>query len=307
MALFLIRRTVSALITLFGILTATFFLLRTVPGGPFDTERALPVEIQANIEERYGLSQPLSVQYFQWLSGIATGDFHESFHYLGKPVLELIMETLPVSLFLGFSALILSIFVGIGLGSLGAYTKGSWIDFISMGISVAGVSLPSYLTASVLIFLFALILQWFPAALLEDPSAYVLPVLALAVRPIAMVASLTRSTLIEALSSDYIRTARAKGLRESQVVFKHALKCSLGPVASLIGPVAANLITGSFVIELVFQLPGMGKHFVSAVMNRDYPLVMGVTFFYGVILLISNVAADAAHSWVDPRIRSLES
>jgi oligopeptide transport system permease protein len=300
---FLIKRLFGAAFTLLILLSLTFFLLRAAPGGPFDTDRVWPPEIQANILRRYELDRPVSVQFAHWLRDLSRGDLRESFQYLGHPVKEILVDALPVSMSLGLLALALSILAGIPLGCLAAWKRNTWLDGVAMFSAVAGVSLPSYLVASLLILIFSLGLGWFPPALWEGPSSVVLPVITLALRPIAMVARLTRASMIEALQADYVRTARGKGLAEPAVVLKHALRNSLIPVLTILGPIAANLVTGSFLVEVVFQIPGIGKHFVQGVLNRDYPLVMGVTLIYGVVLIGSNLAVDALYGLIDPRIR----
>jgi oligopeptide transport system permease protein len=303
MVLYAIRRLAGAIPTLLLLATLTFFTLRLAPGGPFDAERAFPADIQANINQKYELDQPIPVQFVHWMRDVMQGDLRESFQYLGRPVSAIIGEAMPVSGLLGFLALALSIAIGIPLGCVAAWKKDGWVDASAMFFAVAGVSLPSYLVASLLVLVFSLWLGLVPPALWEGPSTMVLPVITLALRPIALVARLTRSTMIEALSSDYVRTAYGKGLDHSKVIFKHALKNSLIPVVTLLGPLAANLVTGSFLVEMVFQIPGLGKHFVTAVVNRDYPLVMGLTLTYGVILTLSNLLVDMLYGWVDPRIR----
>ncbi|MCM2323652.1 MAG: ABC transporter permease [Oligoflexia bacterium] len=303
MMAFVLRRLAGAVPTLLLLATLTFFLLRLAPGGPFDGERAWPPEIMANIQARYGLDRPLPVQFGQWLADLARGDLRESFQYIGRPVSEIIGESLPVSLGLGIWALLFSIVIGIPLGCLAAWKRNTWLDHSAMFIAIAGVSLPSYLVASVLILVFALWLGWVPPALWEEPSSAILPVLTLGSRPMAIIARLTRASMLDSLNADYIRTAYGKGLAASRVIFKHALKNSIIPVITVLGPLAANLVTGSFLVEVVFQIPGMGKHFVQAVLNRDYPLVMGVTLAYGVILILSNLLVDLVYAWADPRIR----
>jgi oligopeptide transport system permease protein len=303
MLLYALKRLLGAVPTLAILATLTFFLVRLAPGGPFDSERAFPPEIQANIERTYGLDQPVSIQFARWAKDVIKGDLHESFQYLGRPVTEIIGESLPPSLLLGSLALLFAIGLGIPLGCLAATRRGTFWDASSMFVAIAGISLPSYLVASVLILVFSLGLGWLPPALWEEPSSLVLPVITLGCRPLAIIARLTRASLIESLGSDYIRTAYGKGLPRTRVVYKHALKNSLIPVITTIGPLAANLVTGSFLVEIVFQIPGLGRHFVQAVLNRDYPLVMGVTLVYGVILILSNLAVDLLYGWADPRIR----
>jgi oligopeptide transport system permease protein len=300
---YLVRRVLGAVPTLLLLSVITFFALRLAPGGPFDSERAFPPEVEAAIQARYGLDRPLPEQYGRWISDVLRGDLHESFQYLGQPVTELIGESLPVSIQLGLWALLLSVALGIPLGAVAAWRQNTFWDASAMFVAIAGVSLPSYLVASVLVLVFALQLGWLPPALWEGPASMVLPVITLGLRPMALVARLTRASMLETLQSDFIRTARGKGVAEGRVVFVHALKNSLIPVITILGPVAANLVTGSFLVEIVFQIPGMGKHFVSAVINRDYPLVMGVTLVYGAVLIACNLLVDLVYAWADPRIR----
>jgi oligopeptide transport system permease protein len=280
----------------------TFFLMRLAPGGPFDTDRAFSPEVKANILRTYELDQPTYIQYAHWLRDVLHGDLHESFQYIGKPVIEIIEDSLPPSMSLGILALLFAIAIGLPLGCLAAMKRGSFLDTSAMFLAIAGISLPSYLVASILILVFSLWLKWLPPALLDGPSSLILPVITLGLRPLAIIARLTRSSLIEALHSDYVRTAYGKGLPETRIILKHALKNSIIPVVTLMGPLAAALVTGSFLVEMVFQLPGLGKHFVQAVLNRDYPLIMGVTLVYGVILILSNIVVDVIYSWADPRI-----
>ena len=303
MITYLFKQTLGAIPTLALLLTLTFFLLRLAPGGPFDSERAWPPEIKANIDRQYELDRPVYVQFGHWAGSAVRGDFRESFQYTGIPVSQLIKDSLPVSMTLGFWAVIASVIFGLGLGAIAAWKQNTWIDGSAMFLAIAGVSLPSYLVASVLILSLSLGLGWFPPALWEGPSSLVLPVITLALRPLAIIARLTRASMLEAMNSDYIRTAFSKGLSERSVVFKHALKNSLIPILTVVGPITAYLVTGSFLVETVFQIPGIGKFFVEGILNRDYPLVMGVTLVYGVILIAANLGVDLLYGVVDPRIR----
>lgn len=300
---YLAKRIAALIPTLLLLLTLTFFLVRLAPGGPFDSDHAWPPEIQANLEQKYGLDQPVVVQFWRYVVDLAHGDFRESFQYIGRPVSEILIEALWPSFLLGSLALGLAIGFGVPLGAAAAWKRGSAWDLSAMFFSVAGVSLPSYLVASLLILVFSLWLGWLPPALWEGPSSLVLPVITLAVRPGAILARLTRTTLAETLVADYVRTASAKGLEPRMVIYKHALSNALIPILTILGPLAANLVTGSFLVEVVFQVPGLGRHFVQAVLNRDYPLVMGVTLVYGVILLGSNAMVDLLCAWADPRIQ----
>ncbi len=297
------KRLLSAVPSLLLILTLTFFLMRLAPGGPFDSDQVWSPEIEKSIQEKYGLNQPLIVQYAKFMGGAIRGDFHESFQYLDQPVTDIIKEAVPSSMLLGGLAIALSIAVGISLGALAAWKRETFWDQSSMFVALAGVSLPSYLIASLLILVFSLQLGWLPPALWEGPSSAILPAFTLAIRPIAIFARLTRASLIETLQMDFIRTALSKGLAPRAVIWKHALRNSVVPLLSVLGPVAASLVTGSFLVEMVFQVPGLGKHFVGAVLNRDYPLVMGLTFFYGFILMLCNLLVDLLSAWADPRIQ----
>jgi oligopeptide transport system permease protein len=303
MAVFLIRRILIILATLLVLATLTFFLLRIVPGGPFDSEKALPPEIKANVEAKFGLNKPLYAQYLGYLSGIVRFDFGPSFKYEGRTVTEIIADTLPTSVELGFYSLFLSILIGLPLGILSAYKQNTWVDFSAMFLAVAGISLPSYFVGAILIYVFALQLHLVPAALWDDWTSKILPVITLGSRPASLIARLTRAALLESVRSDYVRTARAKGLSESKVILKHALRNSLIPVVTLLGPLAAFVLTGTFVIEFIFAIPGMGKYFIDAVTNRDYPLIMGVTMVYGFVLVTANLIVDICYALIDPRIR----
>ena len=300
---FLVRRTLIIFATLLVLATLTFFLLRIVPGGPFDSEKALPPEIKANVNAKFGLDKPLAVQYVNYLSGMTRFDFGPSFKYEGRTVSEIIADTLPTSVELGIYSLILSILIGLPLGILSAYKQNTWVDFSAMFLAVAGISLPSYFVGAILIYVFALQLHVLPAALWDDWTTKVLPVITLGSRPASLIARLTRAALLESIRSDYVRTARAKGLAESTVVLKHALRNSLIPVLTLLGPLAAYVLTGTFVIEYIYAIPGMGKYFIDAVTNRDYPLIMGVTMVYGFVLVTANLVVDLCYALVDPRIR----
>ena len=298
-----LRRMAGALPTLLILAALTFFLLRFAPGGPFDSERAFPPEVQAAIDAKYGLDQPLPIQFGRWLWDLLHSNLGESLQYTGRPVTEILAEAVPASLQLGILALLLSVAIGLPLGAIAAWKRNTWLDFSAVFITVAGVSLPSYLVASFLIMVFSLQLGWLPPALWEDWTSMILPVVTLSTRPLALIARITRSSTLEALASDYVRTAYSKGLSSLSVVFRHALRNSLIPVLTLLGPITAGLLTGSFLVEVVFQIPGLGRHFVNAVLNRDYPLVMGITLLYGVVLIAANLAVDLAYGWVDPRIR----
>jgi oligopeptide transport system permease protein len=300
---FLIKRLLQAAWTLAFLVVATFFLLRLAPGGPFDGEKVWPPEVKANIEAKYGLDRPLPVQFLEWCRDLSKGDLRDSFHYIGTPVREIISDAFPPSLILGGLALLISVFFGVLLGVLSAWKRGTFLDFSSMFIAVSGITLPTFLIATLLVLLFSSYLGWLPPALWEDRTSMILPVLTLSFRPLAIIARMTRTTLLEVLHSDFIRTAHSKGLSETSVLFKHALRNALIPVVTLLGPITASLITGSYVVETICQIPGLGTHFVTSVIDRDYPLVMGMTLLFGFVLILCNLIVDLAYGLIDPRIR----
>ncbi len=300
---YILRRLASILLTLFVIVTITFFLMRIAPGNPFTSEKRLPPEIEANLNAHYGLDQPWYKQYAQYLVKVATWDFGPSFKYKGQTVNDLIADGFPVSLYLGLEALLIAVFFGILLGVFAAVRQNSWIDYSSMSLAVIGISVPSFIMAAVLQYIFAIKLQWFPIATWGSFKHTILPALALAMMPLAYIARLTRSTMLEVLNNDYIKTAKSKGFSERVIVYRHALRNSLLPVISYLGPLTANIITGSFVIEKIFGIPGLGAHFVQSITNRDYTVIMGVTTFYSIILLLAVLLVDIVYGLIDPRIK----
>jgi oligopeptide transport system permease protein len=300
----LLTRTVHGLVVLWIVATFTFLLLRLAPGGPFDTERKLPPEVLANLEAKYHLNEPLLRQYSRYLSGVARGDFGPSYKYLDRSVGQIISETLPTSALLGALALGFTMLSAFPVGLLAAYFRGSLIDRWCLLIATLGISLPNFILGALLIWLVALELGWLQAGRWDDWRSVILPTITLGAAPAAYLSALLRSTMIDTLSEDFVRTARAKGLREVVVVLKHALGHSLIPTLTVMGPLAAALLTGSFVVEYVFAIPGMGRFFISAVTDRDYPLIMGVTLIYTAMLVFANLVVDLLYSYVDPRIRT---
>ncbi|MGE0526992.1 MAG: ABC transporter permease [Bdellovibrionales bacterium] len=303
MGYFVLRRMLEAVFVLWVIASLTFVLLRTLPGGPFDSEKALPPEIMANLEKKYKLDQPLLMQYVDYLKNLAQGDLGQSYKYLSRNVTSIIMESLPNSVQLGVYALLISYLIGIPIGVLAGWKPGSALDFSSMFLAISGVSLPSFLMAPIFILLFVKQLDWFEPALWEGPAYYVLPMVILGIRPAAVIARLTRASVLEVIHSDYIRTAKAKGLDSKKILFKHVLRNSLIPVLTLSGPLAAAILTGSFVIEQIFAIPGLAKHLVLSVTNRDYPLILGTTLLFSVILVVANLITDLLMAVVDPRVK----
>ena len=299
---YMVKRSLEAAVVLVIIATMTFLLLRIIPGGPFDQEKALPPEVIANIEAKYQLNEPVYMQYYYYISGLLRGDLGESYKYVGRSVTDILAETLPNSIQLGFYALLISFLIGIPTGVIAASKHNTWIDNLSMTLAISGVSLPSFLVAAIFILVFCFSLNWLAPALWEGPEYYILPIVVLGIRPAAVIARLTRSSVLEVISSDYIRTARAKGLSERSILFKHVLKNSLIPVLTFSGPLIAGILSGSFIIEMIFAVPGMGKHLIQSVSNRDYPLVLGVTLIFSVLLVLSNLVVDLLYSFFDPRI-----
>jgi oligopeptide transport system permease protein len=300
----LLKRFVHGLIVLWAVATLTFLLLRLAPGGPFDSERKLPPEIIANLEAKYHLNEPVLEQYVRYLAGLAHGDLGPSYKYLDRGVTEVIADTLPTSALLGILAILFTLVVSFPLGFLAASYRESIIDRLCLFIGTLGISLPNFILGALLIWAVALQLGWLQAGRWDDWSSVILPMITLGAAPTAYVSALLRSSLIETLGEDFVRTARAKGVREHSVLARHALRNSLIPILTVMGPLTATLLTGSFVVEYVFAIPGMGRFFITAVTDRDYPLIMGVTLVYTAILVSANFAVDLLYGWVDPRIRT---
>jgi len=300
-----IRRLLGAIPTLLIIVTLTFFVMRLAPRGPFDQEQSLPPQIRANLQAAYGLDQPLPVQYWRYLQGVARGDFGPSVRYRDFTVSELIGRGLPVSATLGLVALALSILVGIPLGTLAALRHERPLDHALRFVALVGLALPSLVIAPLLALVFGVKLGWLPVGGWEPGSVrtLVLPAVALALPLIAFVSRLTRASVLEVLTSGYIRTARAKGMPEFIVVTRHALRPALLPVVSYLGPATAAVLTGSLVVETFFNIPGMGKYLVQGALNRDYTLVMGFVVVYAALTLLMNLLVDLAYGILDPRVR----
>ena len=303
MSVYVLKRLGEAAVTIWVIATATFLLLRVLPGGPFDSEKALLPEIKAAIERKYKLDAPLLEQYVSYLGNIARGDLGESYKYLGRNISEIIGESLPASLQLGIYSLVLAYVIGIPAGVIAARFHNRWLDHALMALAISGVSLPSFLIAPILILIFCFGLGWFEPALWQGPEYYILPTIVLGTRSAAVIARLVRASVLEVIRSDYIRTGRAKGLSERALLFKHVLRNSLIPVLTFSGPLVAGIITGSFVVEQIFAVPGIGKHMVMSVSNRDYPLILGTTLVFSVILVLCNLIVDLLYAYVDPRIK----
>ena len=303
MTAFLLRRLFSGAIVLFVVASLTFGILQLVPGGPFDKEKKLPAEILANIQAKYQLDQPLWKQYLLYIHGLVQGDLGPSYKYIDRNVNDILKETLPVSAQLGTLALLVTLILGLGTGISSTIRPNSIFDRLVIFLSTLGISIPNFVLGAGLIWGFALGLGILPAARWESFNHAILPALTLGIPSAAFLARLTRSSILEAAGEDYVRTARAKGLSENRILTKHILKNSLIPVVTVFGPLAAALITGSFIVEHIFAIPGMGRFFVTAVANRDYPLIMGVTLVYTTFLVIANLVVDILYSLLDPRMR----
>jgi oligopeptide transport system permease protein len=300
---YVIKRILHGVVVLFAVATLTFLIMHWGPGGPFASDKKLPPEIIANIEAKYHLDRPLPVQYGLYLKGLIQGELGPSFKYLGRDVADILSDTFPVSLTLGLAAMLVVIALGIPAGVVSAYRPNSMLDRGAVFIATLGISVPSFVLGTVLVWGLSHKLGWLPPALWEGPRHVLMPALALGAGYAGYIARLTRTTVLDVLASDYIRTARAKGLTEREILFNHVLKNSLYPVVSVLGPLIAGLVTGSFVIEFIFSVPGMGNFFITAVTNRDYPLIMGVTLVYAVLIVIVHILVDLMYGWLDPRVR----
>jgi oligopeptide transport system permease protein len=300
-----VSRILGIFPTLFIIITLAFFVIRLAPGGPFDEEQALPPEIKANLEAAYGLDQPIWKQYLRYLDGLAHGDFGPSFKFKDFSVTELIAQGLPISLSIGLSAVLLGMLIGVPLGTFAALKQNTAADYTTMAIVGLGISVPNFVVAPLLQILFGLKWRLLPVAGWEGGEIryLVLPVAALSFGIIAYVGRLTRGSMLEVLRSNFVRTARAKGLPEYLVVWRHALRPALLPVVSWLGPAFAFVVTGSLVVETVFGLPGSGRYLVQGAINRDYSLVMGMIVVFGALIVICNLIADLLYGWLDPRVR----
>ncbi len=297
-----ILRFATGIIVILIVISITFVLLRILPGGPFDNEKQVPPAIMKNLEKKYRLDEPIWKQYAIYINNLLRGDFGPSYKYLNRSANDIVRKTFPISIQLGLAALLISITLGISLGIVSSLSPGNFLDISTAVTSISLVSVPNFVIGAVLIHVFSIKLGWLPAALWGKPENYILPALTLASGSTAYIARLVRANMIETSKELYIRTAKAKGLNRLRIVLKHALKNALIPVVTVLGPVSAYLVTGSFVVEHIFAIPGMGRFFVLAVSNRDYSVVLAITIIYTVILVIANLIVDVLYSWLDPRI-----
>ena len=300
---FALRRLLQAIPVLFIIVTVSFFMLRAAPGGPFTQERAFTPEILANLERHYGLDQPLWKQYARYLGNLLQGDLGPSFRNSAFSVNEIVAQKLPVSLELGAWSLLVALAVGLPLGVLAAVRRNSWLDYLASSAGMIGICVPTFVLGPLLVLAFGLHLSWFNASGWDYPSDRVLPALTLGFVYAAYLMRLTRGGMLEVLGQDYIRTARAKGASEARVVLHHALRGGLLPVVSFLGPAIAGVLTGSFVVETIFQIPGLGREFVNSAFNRDYTLVLGLTLLYAALIVGLNLVVDIVQVWLNPRLK----
>ena len=302
---FIMKRIFEAIPTMLVLITISFFLMRFAPGNPFSSERPLPPEVMANIEAKYGLDKPVFEQYTTYLTNIVQGDFGPSFKYQDYTVNELVSVALPVSAKVGAVAFIFTVIMGVSVGTIAALRQNTWLDYLIMSTAMIGVVLPSFVLAPALMYFFSIQLDWLPAGGWYGGAwqYMVLPVIGMSLLYVATFARITRGSMIETLNSNFIRTARAKGLSYPYIIIKHALRPAMLPVVSYMGPAFVGIITGSVVIETIFGLPGIGKLFVNAAFNRDYSLVMGVTILIGFLFILFNAIVDILLAVIDPKIR----
>lgn len=303
MSMYIFKRFLMMLATIFIIASLTFVLMHIIPGSPFDQDRSFHTAVEQNLRAFYKLDQPLYVQYLNYMGSLLTLDFGSSIANPDTSVTQLLQRGFPISFELGIWAMTVAVLSGISLGVLAALQHNNIIDYGAMGLAVLGISIPNFVLATLLIQELSVNLGWFPAATWRTPMHMVLPIIALATTPIAIIARLTRSSMLETLSQDYIRTAQAKGLSSWRIVMRHALRNALMPVVTLLGTLLASILTGTFVIEKIFAIPGMGRYFIDSISNRDYPVIMGTTVFYSAILVCMLFLVDIVYGWLDPRIR----
>ncbi|MBU5292907.1 ABC transporter permease [Anaerosalibacter bizertensis] len=298
-----LKRALMAILTIWVVVTITFFLMNSIPGDPFTDQKKIPPEIMEKLEKKYGLDQPLVVQYGKYLKNILKGDLGDSMKYKNRSVNSIIEEGFPVSFKVGMLAIIFAAVVGITFGTIAGLNRAKFFDFLVIILAVIGVSVPSFVFAALFQYVFGVKLKWFPVARWGTPAHYVMPVLALGIGYVAYIARMMRTSMLDVLNQDYIRTARAKGLSSTQVTWRHTIRNAILPIVTILGVSIAGIVVGSFVIENIFAIPGIGKHFVQSITHQDYTLIMGTTVFYAVILVVMMFLIDIFYGIVDPRIR----
>lgn len=303
MGKYIIKRVAMGLLSIFIVATITFFLMNLVPGGPFVAEKSISAAAQAALAEKYGLDKPLLQRYATYMTSLLKGDMGVSLRQRGRTVSDIVFSKFPVSAKLAGIAVVLSLLIGIPLGCLSAYNRGKFADNTIIVFATCGIAIPSFISSVLLLYTFGSKLNILPTVGLNDALSYIMPVTALAIYPTAYITRLMRSSLLDVMGQDYIRTAKAKGLSNFKVLFKHALRNAILPVITYVGPMLANLMTGSFVVEKIFTIPGLGREFVSSVTNRDYTMIMGTTIILAVLLITANVVVDILYKVIDPRIK----
>ncbi|MCL2053096.1 MAG: ABC transporter permease [Oscillospiraceae bacterium] len=302
MVIFIIKRAILAVVTMFIVTTITFFVMFMVPGGPFLSERSSQATIDM-MNAKYGLDQPVYVQYGNYIKNMLKGDLGMSYKRTGYSVSEIIGEKFPVSARLGGTAITLSILIAVPLGVLAARRRNTWVDRLIMAFCTLGISFPSFVLSTILLYLFGIYFKLLPTIGLSTPLHYVMPVIALSLSPTAYITRLTRSNMLDVNGMDYLKTARAKGLSEMVVLFKHALRNAILPVVTYLGPLIASILTGGFVVERIFSIPGLGTYFIDSINGRDYPMIMGTTIFFAGLIILSNLVVDILYKVIDPRIK----
>lgn len=303
MAKYIVKRIAMGLLSIFIVASLTFFIMQLVPGGPFVAEKSISKAAQAALAEKYGLDKPLPVQYVNYMTSLLKGDMGLSLKQRGRTVNDIIFSKLPVSARLAGWAVLTALLVGIPLGCLSAYNRGKWLDNIIIVFATCGIAIPSFISSVLLLYTFGMNLKILPTIGLNEWKAYIMPVTALAIYPSAYITRLMRSSLLDVMGQDYMRTAKAKGVSNFKILFKHALRNAILPVVTYVGPMLAALMTGSFVVEKIFSIPGLGRDFVSAITNRDYTMIMGTTILLATVVIVANVIVDVLYKIIDPRIK----
>lgn len=303
MGRYLIRRLLWIIPVLFAVTLITFLLMHAVPGGPWDQEKRLPAAVVARLNLTYGLDRPLYEQYFNWVGGILQGNLGPSYQFKDRTVTQIVADGIGTTVQLGVMAFVLAVVVGIPLGIFAALGHNRAPDYISTAVSVIGIATPSFVLALILILIFSVGLGWLPVAGWKGPETWVLPTVALAGFPIALIARYTRASMLEVTRKDYVRTAHSKGVSGRSVVTRHMIRNALIPVVTILGPILAFLVTGSFIIERIFAVPGVGRYYLSAISTRDYPLLMAMTIIYAFTVAFLNLVVDILYAYIDPRIR----
>jgi oligopeptide transport system permease protein len=303
MAAYIAKRLLYGVLTLFIVATATFILMRLVPGGPFLGEKAITPAVEKALNAKYGLDKPVTTQYFTYMTDALRGDFGPSIKQRGRDVSAIISSKFPISARLGVMAVSFALLIGIPIGCSAAYYRGSFIDRVVSVFCSAGVAIPSFVICTTLMYLFGVRLGWLPITGIATAKHYVIPVFALSLLPTSYVARLTRSSMLDVMGQDYIRTATAKGVSQFTRIFKHALRNAIVPVVTYVGPLLAFLVTGSMVVERLLVIPGLGGEFISAILNRDFPMIMGTTIFLAALMIGINIIVDILYKIIDPRIQ----